>query len=445
MRNVRAEFESELDNLIVQADQDPSVDEYDFRGFRFPELRFDLWRRSKHLTKKLNLTEAEFVSKVDFFEQSFPEFVDFTRAHFKDLADFRSVSFGKGACFLGAAFSRGARFDQAQFNGTTQFLRTRFEKAPAYFFGASFKEVTFSWAHFEKDAIFFDCKFPQGARFVYATFQEGAEFRDTEFAGMADFSGSTFLGECTFRSNKRSPPLFKELDFGKVNFGKDRRVVFDGVNLEHASFLDTDLQIPRFSGITWPRRTYLKYKRQHLADDQLNMALDQAGKVEENYRQLILNFEAHRNYSDAEDFYVGEMEMRRRRLWNQKPRILWQCLGHEIYRFCSAYGTSYPRAACVFLLGLIFFSCLTLLTGFRIPASPNQPAGPVIRYILTWHLPPRHLAVDFFRAIFLCLPGRLGPFEPDGDGSRIVVSFATIYLTAQLAIFLLAVRRTFKR
>ena len=40
--------------------------------------------------------------------------------------------------------------------------------------------------------------------------------------------------------------------------------------------------------------------------------LQEIADLAANYRQLVINSEAKRDYAAAEDFHIGEMEMRRR-------------------------------------------------------------------------------------------------------------------------------------
>jgi len=150
-------------------------------------------------------------------------------------------------------------------------------------------------------------------------------------------------------------------------------------------------------------------------------------------------------YANAEGFYVGEMEMRRKPLWGPRPRNWWHCLTHELYRSCSAYGTSYPQAAAVLLLLLVVSAVLIIFFGFRLAAARDQPAGGIIRYYHALAVPPLRVIPDMLRALVLAFSGRLGPYEPVGESTRVVLLAVSLLVALQSGILLLAIRRNFRR
>ena len=61
--------------------------------------------------------------------------------------------------------------------------------------------------------------------------------------------------------------------------------------------------------------------------------IKEADEIAENYRQLVLNYEHKRDYDTAEDFHVGEMEMRRKKkgVKEKWPWLGWLVDGMSVY------------------------------------------------------------------------------------------------------------------
>lgn len=142
-----------------------------------------------------------------------------------------------------------------------------------------------------------------------------------------DMSGSHLAGRSEISSDKLS--VFRCRD---ATCDKDSLVVFRGTDLRGASFLRTNIEGFVFSDVRWA--TDGRSPRRLLWDEMLHRSAEAEGgaggrtastkprrpiaaegnleEVAENYRQLVLNYEGRRDYEAAEDFHIGEMEMRRR-------------------------------------------------------------------------------------------------------------------------------------
>jgi hypothetical protein len=248
--------------------------------------------------------------------------------------------------------------------------RSRFAKplrlAEAIFSG----EADFGRATFSGRADFGMATFSGRADFGRATFSGGAKFGRATFSGETDFRGETFRGVCLFT---------------EVTLDEKAEVIFEKANskanLTQASFLDTNLERIHFRDVDWPR----KGRRQALWDEfpheggQPNYE-----KVAENYRQLVLNYEAKRDFDTAEDFHIGEMEMRRKKkrtpaeikaaeAKSRGMKMLWHCWGtirewtngYSIYKLLSNYGTNYWQGFLVLVVLLALFSGIFLCTGLK--------------------------------------------------------------------------------
>ena len=105
----------------------------------------------------------------------------------------------------------------------------------------------------------------------------------------------------------------------------------------------------------------------------------------ENYRQLVKNHEAKRNFSLAENSHVGEMEMQRQKgtihgaRYTGMRRKLVSWNDFSIYFALSKYGTSYLHSikilgSLLFLLASLFLLCGLSKSECSTHASPAHDA-----------------------------------------------------------------------
>jgi uncharacterized protein YjbI with pentapeptide repeats len=352
---IEEEFRQAFSKLLEDEEKNPEVKVHDFRFFHFPAI--DLSR--SRFAKPLRLAEAIFSGEADFGRATFSGRADFGMATFSGRADFGMATFSGRADFGMATFSEEASFWVAAFSGRADFGRATFSG-----------RADFGMATFSEEASFWMATFSGRADFGMATFSGGAKFGRATFSGETDFRGETFRGVCLFT---------------EVTLDEKAEVIFEKANskanLTQASFLDTNLERIHFRDVDWPR----KGRRQALWDEfpheggQPNYE-----KVAENYRQLVLNYEAKRDFDTAEDFHVGEMEMRRKKkrtpaeikaaeAKSRGMKMLWHCWGtirewtngYSIYKLLSNYGTNYWQGFLVLVVLLALFSGIFLCTGLK--------------------------------------------------------------------------------
>jgi hypothetical protein len=391
---IRAAFS----DLLQTIENDPSCSVADFRGFRLPSI--DL--RGHTFTKEVLFTEARFYGSV---------------------------------VFSGATFEKPVGFDHAVFAGLTDFYSVAFEDS-----------VSFNLVGFDGDATFVDglCKGP-------------AEFAQCTVAGRLEFLNWSFEQECSFDSLRRS---------------KDGTILFELVNLDKATFLSTQLESIEFRAVRWLSRG----KRKNMLCDELPASLRGAGgrrpdkehplteaeiayfydQLAGNYRQLVLNYERARDFDAAEDFHIGEMEMRsiiaERRLRYAPLRRLWRHLGpYRLYDAFSGYGASLGKAFCWLLVwSLLIFPSLFMVSGFqRIDPIAGKSAR-LIQYSPTPDLRNvRQWFWDYCQAISFSLSAatfqRVRLYEPAGPWCYFFMIAGSVIFTSQAALLLLALRRRFKR
>jgi hypothetical protein len=254
-----------------------------------------------------------------------------------------------------------------------------------------------------------------------------------------------------------------DVNFSYLTNSESGEIKFRDQDLSNASFYDTNLEQVRFLAVTWshPPIQRLKTRQRSALKDEFASSHhrgleDLYGRVADNYRQLVLNYEAKRDFETAEDFHIGEMEMRRRlaeaRFPCTKLRFVAKyCNTHYWYWTFSRYGTSY-WVAFAWLAFWIFiaFPPLLLCVGFHaVDVATGKSSIPIsyqlrpdFDHVFQWLL-------DYCKAVSLSVANatlqKARLYEPSGALSSIALSIESVITTAQSALVLLAIRRRFKR
>jgi hypothetical protein len=174
-----------------------------------------------------------------------------------------------------APLAKRAFFNRATFTGDADFSRTTFI-----------------------ESIIFDAgTFAGQAEFRVTNFKHGLSFRRTGFAGIADFAYSTF-----------ERPT--EVIFHRVN-GRENDREFK------VRLLSCLVDGFRFEDVRWLRKRHrLDIHGRIMLHDELDFDSGKEGVTHELigdvYQRLVNNFEQWRQFELAEEWIVGEMEMRRR-------------------------------------------------------------------------------------------------------------------------------------
>jgi uncharacterized protein YjbI with pentapeptide repeats len=328
----------------------------DCRGFRFPETSI---REGVAFHKKIDFTHASF-EELSFFATTMTigdQEVSAKGIHFYETANFTGTLFKGFAGFILVAFHKGATFTEATFEDRAIFERTHFG-ADTSFDEATFKnEADFEKARFSESASFHKASFQSGANFAQSQFEGGVDFNAAIFGGATDFSLAHLAKETSFSKvqfgegtqfnstiipdkisfdgasladNFRfSPFCLPDAEFTSLTLPRVGNVTFEKVDLSKASFLDTNLELITFRDVKWARPASgfgALFRGSRCLYDELRPATDlnrslvatrDYEKIAENYQQLVLNYEKKRDYDSAEDFHVGEMEMRRKKRGNR--------------------------------------------------------------------------------------------------------------------------------
>lgn len=262
----------------------------------------------------------------------------------------------------------------------------------------------------------------------------------------------------------------------RLDLGRDSRISFDRVDLSQAVFFFSPLDRLQLYSVGWQtggqrpplfsdgepafaleafNQTINKGPLSSQGDSQREALLQ---RTIENYRQLVQNFEAKRDFSAAEEMHFFEMEAVRRlkrvQSRNRLAKLMRPMLCAEwAYLILSRYGTSYLRAAGVLVAMLLLATATFMMLGLQRIDCVSAPC-PSLRYEL---ISPEkmtaeslgNLGSDAVRvAAYVVSVATLQKeveFRPNSVPGRLLQAILPIALLGQTALLLLALRRRFRR
>ena len=364
---------------------------------------------------------ASFSRRADLHAASFSGNADFHAASFSGNADFRGVGFSGDVDFDGASFSRRADFDDANFSGDVRFGGASFSE-DADFGGAKFEAAHVLGPNPVYDGLSLDgAVFAQPVRIVASArralftrteFRRGADLRlrwaelwieDTDFAeeslltslsaGVAPGEREPFLGFESPTDDDRwlcaisgEAPANAEPRVLTLAASRVASLTLSGVNLEQCRFATAHgldhLGLERVTfpesaqGWRWTRRQAIAEEHQWRAtrakatgwnpprepDDgrppqsAVELWPDEIASL---HRQLRKGREDSRDEPGANDFYYGEMEMRRRGSRRAERLIIWA------YWLVAGYGLRASRALLALAITILLGAIPLALWGFH--------------------------------------------------------------------------------
>lgn len=442
-------FWLEFERILGNAEEN----EAHFERFVFPHTNFS----GKKFKAICRFDEATFTRDANFNRTTFEQDAYLNSATFTQDADFREVKFTQNAYFYGATFTQNARFHHAIFT-----------------LGAYFNSVTFT-----QNAFFRRASFTQNAFFLEATFMQDAYFFQTKFHGTADWSDSKFLDQAEFRHTEFNPkePGTPSAVFSLARFFKPGEIVFEDVDLSRALFNNCDVSAVWFKSVTWAERKGIRglavFEEKILLDSKLSKKLEGYGKidhsaVEQIYHQLQKNYDTRLDYRKANDFHYGEMEMRRlasptggrllwlRHWWHRKFSLL------ALYRYASDYGNSYGWPGFWLIVTLLLATLLFPIPGLesKQPKPGNSTSNTIVTYSGVWNMQDtwtnnlwtegKFLKSGTFiksgiTALDMATFQRNPEYTPVYPQGHILGIIETLLTSSLFALFLLAIRRQFRR
>jgi hypothetical protein len=358
---------------------------------------------------------------------------------FKGGVEFQNAKFAKKALFLGATFA-----------GST------------YFSDMTFGEASdFTSANFMHGAVFTGSTLIGPAIYSHAAFVDTGDWSEAEFRDRADFRDTSFtLGD------KESPSAV----FSLARFYKPGEIVFEDVDLDRAVFFNCDVSQVWFKpSVNWGRRprqgqlaVFEETASNEVAED---YSFQVEGKrnyraIAQIYRQLKKNYDSRLDYWTANEFHFGEMEMKRlagptdgrllwlRRWWHRNLSfVAW-------YKYASDYGNSYGKPL-AWLFGVLVAAALLFpITGLELKQAISTSSARVT-YSCVWNrqdswtnnfwTEAKLIGKSGITAIDTATFQRTPEYTPVYPRGRVVAIFETLLTSSLFALFLLAIRRQFRR
>ena len=331
-------------------------------GYYIPEINIE----GKKFEKRVFFSHVHFVGDVIFDHSKFDSFIDFSNCVFEKETSFNNVAFNDNVEFIDSKFMENTNFKIAKFKKKADFSFSEFSEIS--FLAAEFDEAGFSNTTFHGDVSFRTVEFKNKTYFVNTIFNAESKFIGAKFSEEVNFSLAEFNQQAQFR---------------KIIFLKPKQVIFDS-NLCHVSFLDTDITRIRLGNkIKWDMNTnysnrvirlYNKLKNKNnrfiiydewLLENEREPQL-QLEDVMDVYRNLRENYDYYLKYETAGEFFIREMELKRKYKKNKKAsgqetvkkKLYEKGSIHGIYNIISQYGHSLYRPIYVIIPILTIFTLL---------------------------------------------------------------------------------------
>ncbi len=362
-------------------------------------------------------------------------------------ANYRKRVFVAICIFDSATFTRDVHFDWVTFTQYTSFIGTTFMQN-AHFTKATFMQnAPFGWATFTQNAHFDGATFTQNADFDTTTFTRDAYFGWATFTQEAIFREAKFLGSTVFRETKfggeykdgkeRAPQFLPGPVFSLAEFSQPEKILFYKTYLGQALFHNCDVSKVTFSSVEWREREGKRMVFEEEVDLASGFAqalrpaegsLDERnyGLIAELYQQLKKNYDERKDYWTAGDFHYGESYVR---------PALW--FGATLFFFALLYPLVGLHDSTRETAGIT--TPPVVVVTYSNPLFPGQPAAD--RHKAQWRLFGKSLLTALETAAFQKEPF----YKPVGARGRVLTLLETLLTSTLAALFLLAVRRQFRR
>lgn len=302
---------------------------------------------------------------------------------------------------------------------------------------------------------------------IFSTFKGRANFNHSDFYGRTNFGGSfdneasfqncTFHDSITFRGGRdinvgsaKQPKdsikvrrLFnKKVGMQDVDFRRPDRVKFVGTDMSWLLLVGTDLKGVHLYDTTWFQPIL---KRNGLFDEVYALTTTDKDyrnyilpRIESGYRNVRVALEENKDYSFASDFYIGEIEIRRKRKHIIKRHFF---SIEAFYNALSLYGTSPLRATRMFL----WFFLLHFLISFFLQQTFSK------QFIFDFHsfeslkLVLNQILTFCNNSLKILTLQRFGNFAEVGLSQSLIDTIFRIIGPLQIALLVMAMRNKIKR
>lgn len=237
-----------------------------------------------------------------------------------------------------------------------------------------------------------------------------------------------------------------EIQMTEVEFRRPGSTKFIGVDMSKVSLVGTDMKGVHFYDVKFYQPSL---KRQGLYDEvsvlqtgDYNLRCYMWPRIESEYRNLRVALESNKDYSTATDFYVGEMESRRRQMLLPRRYLL---SVEALYHSLSKYGSSPLLAIRIFVLLVMMHAVLTMMYVIKPPEAIYSILNltsmfPVIEY------PIQTISIYIINSFkVLTLQRGDGVLESTSFYSHIIDTIFRVLGPIQLTLIALAIRVKIKR
>ncbi len=334
--------------------------------------------------KKVNTNDSEFKGEIDFHNSLFVSEVFFSSNKFLNDFNISNSFFNVDAIFMGNSF-KGNEVDFSDLISknlvliaSSEFLSTEIDFSYSVFNEMKFFDVTFM------GVVGFDeikCK----ANFIDVNFKCGANFSDLENS---------------------------ELRFERCDLTND--IVFSYCNIELITFNYSEISQISFLNCIWKVTNRLILK-----DEKSMVEGEEFKNIETLYRQLKRNFDGKKDWELSGLAYISEMEMRKKRLWNEGKYYEWFI--YWFYSFFGGYTLDFKKPIVSLIVLVLFSSVIYYFIDYDITRAMQRGIKGAIPYV----------GINFEK-----------PFE---DNWLIVRNIELLLSGTFLTFFILALRKRFKQ
>ena len=293
--------------------------------------------------------------RTEFFKET--RFSDFKKSprishcKFEEMTDFSS-NFEEGFEIENCKFNESVFFD-AKVMGIAKFTGNRIS-SDVYFNTTIFeKEFDIVGNHFFGSSDFSKCIFDK-VDFSHNIFEKNSRWSNIIFHKAVNFSNTQFRDTVLFSETKFSD----KAEFHSVIFKNPQNILFDKINLENISFLNSDITRVRFGdNVIWGEEYKIFDERNIDKLEEISIE-----GIASEYRNLRENYEFRLRYEEAGKFFVREMELKRNyseiftdnsRTSKQKNWFNRNFSFAGAYFHLSKYGESYQRPLGLLILLII--------------------------------------------------------------------------------------------
>jgi len=442
-----------------------------------------------HIATSRKLSGCHIDFEVIFPPSPYPNYFDFKDCIFDypiELNGFPLESFDASNAILNGLLLdnssvKGAIFDKTKLRGKTSFKDCHFSSSVT-FNNVEYDSLDFNRARFDNDV-----RFNSLLRIDYNSFYSDEALADVNFLDIIVDSNAKIV----FYSSILKNAAFKPRGDGYIEFhqGKLKNVSFIDANISHCAFFGVDLSEcfffgadlsnARFFDCSFKKERTFFAKRIVLFEEEFvsNKPKYESQKykayfnetiykyftnsnLEETYCAFKNNFEDNKLYNIADEFHYGEMEMKNGKIALEKYQG--KGVGNNLlknlrlkliiplrakvftiyawYKYISGYGTSYQRAFVSILMSLFVFTMLYMFSGLpNIKYEVGMPSNLSVLLKDFW-------ASLFYSLYFVISPNSFREIVPTASSlTKAVFILELILIWTQFSLFILALRRHFKR